>query len=106
MNIEISNSNRDNKKLNAVIDGKKTIHCGHAGASDFTKHKDPERKANYISRHSNEDHSKSNVASPAWMSRFILWEQPTLKGAVDNANKKYKDVSFKLMPAKNDFLFK
>ena len=30
---------------------------------------------------------KANIASPAWMSRHILWEKPTLKGAVDNANK-------------------
>ena len=79
-----------------MIDGKKTIHFGQSGASDFTKHKDEARKANYIKRHSNEDHIKFNTASPAWMSRFILWEKPTLKGAVDNANKKYKDVNFKL----------
>ena len=65
MNIEISKSNTSDKKLKAVIDGKKTVHFGQAGASEFTKHKDPERKANYINRHSNEDWSKSNVASPA-----------------------------------------
>ena len=29
------------------------------------------------------------------MSRYILWEKPTLKGAIDNANKKYKDIKFK-----------
>ena len=96
MNIEISKSNRSDKKFKAVIDGNKTIHFGSSAHSDFTKHKDPERKERYIKRHSNEDHSKSNIASPAWMSRFILWEKPTLKGAVDNANKKYKDVNFKL----------
>ena len=96
MNIEISKSNKKDKKLMAVIDGKKTIHFGDSNYSDFTKHKNEARKDNYISRHSNEDWSKSNVASPAWMSRFILWEKPTLKGAVDNANKKYKDVNFKL----------
>ena len=80
----------------AVIGGKKTIHFGAEGPSDFTKHQDPARKERYIKRHSNEDHSKSNIAPPAWMSRFILWEKPTLKGAVDNANKKYKDINFKL----------
>ena len=50
MDIEISKSNRDDK-LKAVIDDKKIIHCGQAGASDFTKHKDPERKERYIDRH-------------------------------------------------------
>ena len=51
MNIEISKSNKKDKQPMAVIDGKKTIHFGQAGASDFTKHKDPDRKDNYISRH-------------------------------------------------------
>ena len=51
MNIEISKSNKKDKKLMAVIDGKKTIHFGDEGYSDFTKHKDEARKDNYISRH-------------------------------------------------------
>ena len=51
MNIEISKSNKKDKKLMAVIDGKKTIHFGAVGYSDYTKHKDPDRKDNYISRH-------------------------------------------------------
>ena len=96
MHIEISTSTRSDNKFKAVIDGKQTIHFGSSAHSDFTKHKDPERKERYIKRHSNEDHSKSNIASPAWMSRFMLWDKPTLKGAVDNANKKYNDVNFKL----------
>ena len=51
MNIEISKSNRDDKKFKALIDGKTTIHVGAAGASDFTKHKDEVRKTIYIDRH-------------------------------------------------------
>ena len=54
------------------------------------------KEKNYISRHSHEDWKKSNVASPAFLSRFILWEKPTLQGAITNANNKYKDVKFKL----------
>ena len=56
----------------------------------------PLKRDSYIARTSKQDHSKQNVASPAWMSRFILWEKPTLKGAVESANKKYKDINFKL----------
>ena len=94
MEIVITKSKKSDKKFDAVIDGKKTISFGHSAYQDYTKHKDPKRRENYISRHSKEDWSKSNIASPAWMSRYILWEKPTLKGAVDNANKKYKDVKF------------
>ncbi len=94
MEIVISPSKNKKKKFDAIIDGTKTISFGASGHSDYTKHKDPQRKEAYIARHSKEDWSKSNIASPAWMSRYILWEKPTLKGAVDNANKKYKDVKF------------
>ena len=51
MNIEISKSNKKDKKLTAVIDGKKTIHFGDSNYSDFTKHKDEARKERYIDRH-------------------------------------------------------
>ena len=94
MEIVISSSTNKNKKFDAVIDGKKKISFGASGYSDFTKHQDLLRRDSYIKRHSKEDWSKSNIASPAWMSRYILWEKPTLKSAVDNANKKYKDVKF------------
>ena len=96
MNIEINKSNRKINKYKAVIDGKNEIHFGHSSYQDFTTHKDPKRKENYIARTSNQDHSKANIASPSWMSRFILWEKPTLKSAIDNANKMYKDVNIKM----------
>ena len=96
MDVVISKSDNKNKKYKAVIDGKKTVHFGHSSYDDFTTHKNSKRRDNYIARTSKQDHSKQNVASPAWMSRFILWEKPTLKGAVESANKKYKDINIKL----------
>ena len=96
MDVVISKSDNKNKKYKAVIDGKKTVHFGHSQYEDFTTHNDSKRRDNYIARTSKQDHSKQNIASPAWMSRFISWEKPTLKGAVASANKKYKDVNFVL----------
>ena len=96
MDVVISKSERSDKKMKATINGKKTIHFGHSSYDDFTTHKNSKRRDNYIARTSKQDHSKQNVASPAWMSRFILWEKPTLKGAVESANKKYKDINIKL----------
>ena len=43
MNIIIKPSDKTNKKNMAVIDNKK-IHFGDSRYSDYTKHKDPERK--------------------------------------------------------------
>ena len=51
MDIIISPSTKINKNYQAVIDGKKTVHFGQAGASDMTQHKDKDRKQRYIDRH-------------------------------------------------------
>ena len=97
MDVVIKKSNTKGKKFDAVINDKKTVSFGSAGASDYTKHKDPERKERYIARHKkNENWTKSGVDTAGWLSRFILWEKPTLKGAVENANKKYGDIRFKI----------
>ena len=44
MNVIIKKSDKTDKKNMAVIDNKKTIHFGDSRYSDYTKHKDPERK--------------------------------------------------------------
>ena len=49
--IVIQKIEKPDKKLKAIIDNTKTIHFGKAGASDFTKHTDEERKQRYINRH-------------------------------------------------------
>ena len=94
MEVVLTKFIKPDNKYDARINGTKTVSFGERGASDFTKHQDLLRRASYIKRHSKEDWSKSNIASPAWMSRYTLWETPTLKGAVDNANKKHKDIEF------------
>ena len=97
MNIEISKSNKKDKKLKAVIDGKKTIHFGQAGASDYTKHKDPDRKYNYISRHKkNENWGKTGVDTAGFYSKHVLWNKPTLEASVNDLNKRFSGMNFKL----------
>ena len=96
MQVVISPSKNKNKKYKAVVNNEKTVHFGDSRYQDYTQHKNHKRKENYISRHSNEDWSKSNIASPAFLSRFVLWEKPTLQGSINNLNNKYKDVKFKL----------
>ena len=97
MDVVISKSDNKNKKMKAVIDGKKTIHFGQAGASDFTIHKDKDRKQLYIDRHKkNEDWTKSGVDTAGFYSKHLLWSKDTLKKSVEDLNKKYKDINFKL----------
>ena len=96
MDILIRKSHNPKKKYDAVINGTKTISFGANGYSDYTINKDNQRRENYIRSHSNENWTQSNIKSPAWMSRFILWEKKSLGEAVHNANNKYKGVRFRL----------
>ena len=97
MDITITKSKNKDKEFDVIIDGKKRISFGDSNYKDYTQHKDPERKKNYISRHGNEDHTKKNIASPAYMSRYILWGEPTIEQSINKLNKKYKDITFKYL---------
>ena len=95
MKILIQRSSRAGKKWQAS-DGKRSVFFGATGYQDFTQHGDETRRKSYIQRHSNEDWSKSNMMSPAFMSRWILWEKKTIAAAIRNLHEKYTDVSFQL----------
>jgi hypothetical protein len=95
MKVVIEKSTRKHKKWQAS-DSKRTVHFGQASAQDFTQHGDETRRKSYIQRHSNEDWSKSNMMSPAFMSRWVLWEKKSIAAAIRNLNEKYTDVSFHL----------
>jgi len=96
MKIVISKSSRKHKKWQASSDGKQTVHFGDSRFQDLTEHGDMSRRASYLQRHSNEDWSKSNMMSPAFMSRWVLWEKKSIAAAIKNLNEKYTDVSFQL----------
>jgi len=73
----IKKSTASNKKLTAVFtypNGRtKTTHFGQKGASDYTKHKDDERKKRYINRHKKrENWSCSSFITAGFLSRWIL----------------------------------
>ena len=51
MEVVITKSKKPDKKYDARIDGTKTVSFGQKGASDFTKHKNTDRKEIYIDRH-------------------------------------------------------
>ena len=94
INIVIQKSHNPKNKYDAIINGSKTISFGAMGYEDYTTHHDEKRKQNYIKRHSNENWRRSNLESAAWMSRYILWEKPSLQEAIKHANSMYKDVKF------------
>ena len=97
MEIVISSSTNENKKYGAVIDGKKKTSFGASGYSDFTKHKNTDRKDRYIDRHTkNEDWTKSVAKAAGFYSKHVLWNKPTLKASIDDINKTFKHLNVKI----------
>ena len=93
MNINIKKSSAQNKKYTAVIDNKKSIHFGAKNYSDFTIHKDPERKKAYLARHKHDYHNNVNYAG--FYATNLLWNKKTLAESIRDTNDKY-NVNIKL----------
>jgi len=85
-------SRNPEKKWDAVFEkeGKeKVVSFGAKGYSDFTKHKNVTRKARYIKRHSGMGEHWSKPDTPGALSRWILWNKPTLKGSLRDFRKRF-----------------
>lgn len=95
MEVIIRKSKKIDKKFDAVIDGKKTISFGQKNASDYTKHKDPERKQRYIDRHKkNENWNDPKTAG--FYAKHILWNKPTIKASIADLNNKFVNLNVKI----------
>jgi len=92
MKVIIKKSTIPKKKYTAIFyDGekkKKTVHFGASGYSDFLKHKDEERKKRYIDRHKARENWSDPMTAGA-LSRFILWNKPTLRASIADYKKRF-----------------
>ena len=93
--ILIKPSKKADKKYDAVIDGKKVASFGSSQHSDFTKHKDEERKQRYLNRHKARENWDDPTSAGA-LSKFVLWNKPTISTSVKDMNKRFKDHKIKL----------
>jgi hypothetical protein len=56
--------------------------------SDFTIHKDPERKKRYLARHSkNEDWT--NPVSAGSLSRWVTWNKTSLRASIADYKRRF-----------------
>ena len=93
--IIIKPSHLSSKKYDAIIDGKKTIPFGAKGMSDYTKHKDNERKERYIDRHKkNENWNDPKTAG--FYSKNILWNKKTITESIRDTNNRFKNINIKI----------
>jgi len=93
MYVKIENSTSKNKKLKAIFydkDKKKirSIQFGAKGYSDYTIHKDDERKKRYINRHKKNENWNDPMTA-ASLSRWILWNLPTLQASINDYKKRF-----------------
>lgn len=93
-NVIIKKSTNPDKKFMAVFTNcktskTKTVHFGANGMSDYTIHKDPERKKRYINRHKRNEKWNDPLSAGA-LSRWILWNKPGLKASISDYKKRFK----------------
>jgi hypothetical protein len=95
--MKIEKGTAKNKKWKAVfshyVDKKlkiiKTVQFGSEGMSDFTIHKDKERKQRYLDRHRKRENWNDPMTAGA-LSRWILWNKPTLDASIKDFKKRFK----------------
>jgi hypothetical protein len=97
--VNITQSDSKDKKLMAVFtfdDGKtKTTHFGASGYMDYILYNKRDgrvlandKKRNYLARHKvNEDWD--DYTSAGSLSRWILWNKPTLKASINDYKKRF-----------------
>ena len=95
LEIVLKKSKTKDKKYDAIIDGNKTIHFGAKGYSDFTIHKDEERKGRYITRHKKNENWNDPMTA-GFYAKNILWNKTSVKASVEDTNKKFKNIHIKL----------
>ena len=85
--VVLKKSSNPEKKYDAFVEGKK-ISFGASGYSDFTQHKDEERKQNYIARHKPNQNWRDLTTAGAW-SKNLLWNKPTISESIKDMENKF-----------------
>jgi hypothetical protein len=91
--VQLLNSKIEGKKYTLIFfdnERKKirTTHFGSAGMSDYTKHKDEERKQRYLERH-RANENWNDYMSAGSLSRWILWHKPTISASYNDYIKRF-----------------
>jgi hypothetical protein len=87
--VILKNSKNKTKKFAVTVDNK-TINFGAKGYSDFTIHKDPERKKRYEARHrKRENWKKSGIKTAGFWSKWLLWNKPSLTSSIRDTEKRF-----------------
>lgn len=89
MLLAVVPSTARSKKYTAIFDDGTRVHFGGAGCMDYTLYyaRDPalarRKRQEYIKRHGSGRENWRNPKSAGALSRFLLWESPTVREAVE-----------------------
>lgn len=106
MLMAVRPSPRRDKKLVAIFDvgGRpRSVHFGARGYGDYTTYwkASPklarQKREQYIQRHGATE-TWSDPTTPATLSRYILWERPTVKAAVAAFRRRFRRVTSPVRP--------
>lgn len=90
---KLHNSTRSGKKFMVITPSGKVVHFGAKGYSDFTKHKNEERKQRYISRHQkNEKWTRTGLDTAGFWARWLLWNKPTIIESISDINNRFNII--------------
>ena len=65
--------------------------------SDYTKHKNDERKNAYVQRHKKNGHwTAAGFKTAGFLSKHLLWNKKTLAASVKDVNDKFKNLNVKM----------
>jgi len=89
----IKRSHLPAKKWDAVFEREngriKVTPFGARGMSDYTKHRNPTRKQRYLDRHRGMGENWNDPTSAGALSRWILWNKPTMKASIADFKKRF-----------------
>lgn len=78
-------------RYTATFDNKgkiKIVHFGDSRFDNYTIHKDDDRKRLYLLRHFHNE-NWNNPITKGSLSRFILWNKPTLEESINDFKKRF-----------------
>lgn len=82
-------SHHPSKRFVAIFHNGTKIHFGSKNGQTFIDHQDQKLRENYIKRHSKLNENWDDPYNAGSLSRWILWEKPNLRYAVNSFKKRF-----------------
>jgi len=79
------------KKFRAIFEDGTHTDFGATGYLSYPDHKDPVRKELYLDRHRKNEHW-DNPKTAGALSRWILWNEPTIEASLRDYKRRFPNV--------------